>query len=579
MFGLNEVADLSSDGTALERFVTKEPISIFSQIKSVKDEEKKEKLNQLLGALREELPEGFKIGAAVGKGDCFFDSVAQGLNELTGKGLVTSSKRFSVKSFRESCKQYAQKVNQSKKGSWLGNALKGEGEKLCEYIPRIEFTVEDIEGANSDSEVKVLKLENVIWGRSEIEGKMICEKYSVKIRIIELRDEEIDVVHVTKGEVGTGNNIIYIVNYRNHFVQLLSNIEKDIKRSIKVSRGEVYGNVIGSNLNNISQSYISIPLRDIENSSHKRSGHSKSPSKENCETGRKRGRSVTDKDNRAPKRARMDINVTNDEDSEFPSDLQDTPGQDELDNTSQTKQYIPHHLIGLMYQLDLSVLCSLRKSMYEYKYPSLSLAFEDPEVDEFSNIVLRYEKKSIHIQIKNIDKYYIDNSINYTRLFTKEKRSFSINNHFDSFVRHLISKSDGLSNNIEYLIVYTNSGLDLTEERRLKRGRFKNFYPFKFDSINIEECNILKDFLFTNNNTQGCGFYQFSQDKATKEELLKRLEFSSAMQKVIKERKLPQEEIKEAFLEGMFKEVCQTAFLVQLNFKSIWKENIKLRHS
>ncbi|WP_265027466.1 helix-turn-helix domain-containing protein [Wolbachia endosymbiont (group A) of Bombylius major] len=30
---------------------------------------------------------------------------------------------------------------------------------------------------------------------------------------------------------------------------------------------------------------------------------------------------------------------------------------------------------------------------------------------------------------------------------------------------------------------------------------------------------------------------------------------------------------------GMFKKVCQSAFLVQLNFQSIWKENIKLRHS
>ncbi|QOD38520.1 DMT family transporter [Candidatus Wolbachia massiliensis] len=30
---------------------------------------------------------------------------------------------------------------------------------------------------------------------------------------------------------------------------------------------------------------------------------------------------------------------------------------------------------------------------------------------------------------------------------------------------------------------------------------------------------------------------------------------------------------------GMFKKVCQAAFLVQLNFQSIRKENIKLRHS
>ena len=33
------------------------------------------------------------------------------------------------------------------------------------------------------------------------------------------------------------------------------------------------------------------------------------------------------------------------------------------------------------------------------------------------------------------------------------------------------------------------------------------------------------------------------------------------------------------FYPGMFKKVYQTAFLVQLNFQSIWKENIKLRHS
>ncbi|WP_353274062.1 hypothetical protein [Wolbachia endosymbiont (group A) of Ennomos erosarius] len=298
----------------------------------------------------------------------------------------------------------------------------------------------------------------------------------------------------------------------------------------------------------------STSLQDIESSSHKQSGHSRSPGKESRKTSRKRGRSVTDKDGTVSKRLRMDVNVTSNEDSEFPSDLQDKPGQDELDNTCQTKQYIPHHLIGIMYRLDLSVLCSLRESMYKNKYPLLSLAFGDSEIDKFNDIVLRYEKKSIHIKIENVDKYYVNNGISYARLFTKEKRSFSINNYFDSFVKHLISKSDSLSNNIEYLIVYTNSGFDLTKEKNLREGKFKNFYPFKFDSIKIEEFDLLKDFLFINDNTQESGFYRFSRDKTTKEELLRRLEFSSAMQKVIKERKISQEfekEIKEAFLDKL----------------------------
>ncbi|GFY52260.1 uncharacterized protein TNIN_333001 [Trichonephila inaurata madagascariensis] len=118
----------------------------FEQKQSYKDEEKKE-LNQLLEILRKKLPEGFKIGAAVGKGDCFFDSVAQGLNELKDKGLIIDSKGFIVKSLRESYKQYAQQVDQSKEGSWLDNAFKVEIEELCEYILRVEFTAEDIKNA------------------------------------------------------------------------------------------------------------------------------------------------------------------------------------------------------------------------------------------------------------------------------------------------------------------------------------------------------------------------------------------------------------------------------------------------
>lgn len=73
MLKLSEVPGSSSDGGARESCVTREPISIFSQIKKAENEERKEELNRLLEALRKKLPEGFKIGAAVGEGDCFFD--------------------------------------------------------------------------------------------------------------------------------------------------------------------------------------------------------------------------------------------------------------------------------------------------------------------------------------------------------------------------------------------------------------------------------------------------------------------------------------------------------------------------
>lgn len=184
--------------------------------------------------LRKELPEGFKIGAAVGKGDCFFDSVAQGLSELKKRRLIQNDEDFNVKLLREGCANYANKYEDE--------IIKDAGDY---FVPQenVAFPslghIED-EKANKvpdkkktfdkylRSIKKTAKEGDAIWGRPEIEGKMICEKYSVKIRIIELRDEGIDGLHITKGDVGTGNNIIYIVNYRSHFVPLLGNIEKDI---------------------------------------------------------------------------------------------------------------------------------------------------------------------------------------------------------------------------------------------------------------------------------------------------------------------------------------------------------------
>ncbi|MBC6685961.1 hypothetical protein H9I48_01670 [Wolbachia pipientis] len=91
-----------------------------------------------------------------------------------------------------------------------------------------------------------------------------------------------------------------------------------------------------------------LPLQNTEKSSHKQGSHSRSPDKKNRKTSRKHGRSVTDKDGTVSKRLRMDIDVTGNEDSEFPSALQGESRQYELHNTCQARQYIPHQLIRLV---------------------------------------------------------------------------------------------------------------------------------------------------------------------------------------------------------------------------------------
>ncbi|XP_039310708.1 uncharacterized protein LOC105205897 [Solenopsis invicta] len=270
---------------------------------------------------------------------------------------------------------------------------------------------------------------------------------------------------------------------------------------------------------------------------------------------RKRKRSLTDKNKIVSKRLRKNLNIKS-ENLGFLSDLQDETRQNKLykDYHTQHHRHFYNHLIKVMYQLDLSILCSLRKFTYEYKYPSLSLTFEGSEIETFNNIVIHHENKSIHIRIEYVDKYYTENSIGYSKLFSKPSKHYSLlNSYFNIFTKSVL-KTNNLLTDVEYLIIYTNSKFNLTKEKTFIIGKSKNYYPFKFDNIQIKGCDILKDILFTNNNIQENDFYQFSQDVTTREKLLKHLEFSSSMKKVVQERKLSQkleESIKKAFFNKL----------------------------
>ncbi|GBM91077.1 hypothetical protein AVEN_228730-1, partial [Araneus ventricosus] len=93
----------------------------------------------------------------------------------------------------------------------------------------------------------------------------------------------------------------------------------------------------------------------------------------------------------------------------------------------------------------------------------------------------------------------------------------------------------------------TNADLDLSEEKKLKKGHSKGFYPLKFDSIDIQKKKYksLRNCLCINKN----GLYQFSQEEITREKLLSLLKLSPSLQK--EKGKLSNEnekETKEKFL-------------------------------
>lgn len=152
-------------------------------------------------------------------------------------------------------------------------------------------------------------------------------------------------------------------------------------------------------------------------------------------------------------------------------------------------------LIGITYQLQLLMFC-FYKAFIAHKYDTLPLATEKVGISQFHNIVLYDKNKATCIQVKYVDEEKAHNSIGFTELFPRGKRKwegmFSINRYFSSFIQYEADE-------VKHLVIYTNIGLDLTEEKKISRSNCSIvFFPLKFDVIDIEEENykIVKDFIY-----------------------------------------------------------------------------------
>ncbi|WP_143689941.1 ankyrin repeat domain-containing protein [Wolbachia endosymbiont of Nilaparvata lugens] len=150
-----------------------------------------------------DLPEGFTIGKATNKGDCFFHAVAQGLKH------IKPDMNFTVRSLRDMCKAFAQsQLNLD--SSWLVQALKNDKKDINYYISFIEFTEDDMKKGHKVINKEVV-LTTSMWGLPEIEGRIICTAYDVRLHFIEVGktcDEEDVITHHIINREGYQNGII-----------------------------------------------------------------------------------------------------------------------------------------------------------------------------------------------------------------------------------------------------------------------------------------------------------------------------------------------------------------------------------
>jgi tetratricopeptide (TPR) repeat protein len=167
--------------------------------------------------LKDIIPPDVKVGSALSQGDCFFDAIAQNLNQRTSK------EEYTIKSLRLLCDEYAK----DPKNTWLAIANKIDREDHNSYLVRIQFTAQEM----AEKEKLGLKLGTAVWGRPKVEGRIICEKLVKKLHVIEIQENgTVNRFLVNdKGEEENLNqivdyndsNILHIINYHNHFVPLI----------------------------------------------------------------------------------------------------------------------------------------------------------------------------------------------------------------------------------------------------------------------------------------------------------------------------------------------------------------------
>ncbi len=107
-------------------------------------------------------PDNFYVGQAIGNGSCFFDSFRQSLEQQTGE-QVTAEK------LRNDCREFAQK-NPPK---WFTNAIVNSHDNNGQHRS------ETVDNYTADI------MRNSRWGDPDVEGRILCEKYKVKLHVIE----------------------------------------------------------------------------------------------------------------------------------------------------------------------------------------------------------------------------------------------------------------------------------------------------------------------------------------------------------------------------------------------------------
>jgi hypothetical protein len=242
---------------------------------------KKLSVDQFIGSVIGTLCKESKleIGAAFSEGDCFFDSIAQGLerNGITIPGDPTHS---GCKKLRMLCDHY---IRHNDTTGWIKRAIENDvqtgGQSYQDTLVQMQYTQDEIEKMKQGADGSIYKRWFAIWGRPYIEGRIICAALNVKLDVIDImqmreggaekgRIEKLQCAHrlvdfqqsveVDIDKIDYADTrIVHIVNYRSHYVPLLPYASLRSSESVsQSSSSSVKSSISSSSLSSSASSSI-----------------------------------------------------------------------------------------------------------------------------------------------------------------------------------------------------------------------------------------------------------------------------------------------------------------------------------
>jgi hypothetical protein len=234
--------DGSGDDSSPQANLTTNRVGLFSDNNDAEKNRARDLLTKTLADT------GFNTGAAIGRGNCFFDACAQALNEATPTQDNTheSLRRLAgdaAKALEESHPAMAADTEKlDRDNNWIYQVLGKDKIKYQNYLVYGFLTAKQAQDLKA-----TLNLGDAysVWGELHTDARILCQTFDVQIHVIEIHealfDSEIvdspilhqridsDGVHQIDDEtllpaLYKQKNMIHLIVYRDHFVPALKSV-------------------------------------------------------------------------------------------------------------------------------------------------------------------------------------------------------------------------------------------------------------------------------------------------------------------------------------------------------------------